>query len=158
MTSGLRLLAQDAADLAIISAMLQDAIIPLEDMLFEKREGRFTLVANRFRWEGEAMAGGAWPSSHRTKPLFERVNAAVVIEHVTAVAYRGFDPRDRQAMLALLAIQVQPAQTEGTEQTLTLDFSGISSLMLKVSALSVALRDLGEPWPTHCRPGHEHDA
>lgn len=47
----LRLLARGQEDLQIIAACLQDALVPLADVLYQKREKRFVMVANRFRWE-----------------------------------------------------------------------------------------------------------
>jgi len=47
----LRLLARDEEDLAVISAILQDALIPVSEMAYLPDERRFALVANRFRWE-----------------------------------------------------------------------------------------------------------
>jgi hypothetical protein len=51
MTGPLKLRAEDAEDLDVVSACLQDAIVPLSDMEFLAGEKRFVLVANRFRWE-----------------------------------------------------------------------------------------------------------
>src|ERR1700759_2356224 len=49
----LRLRAEDAEDLAVISAVVQDALISVKDLTWERAEHRFTLVANRFRWESK---------------------------------------------------------------------------------------------------------
>ena len=57
----LKLLARGREDLEIIAACLQDALVPLADVLYQKREKRFVMVANRFRWEllgpGDEAAG-----------------------------------------------------------------------------------------------------
>ena len=45
----LRLLAQDADDLAVISAALQDAVTRIGDIQWEAAAGRLTLAFNRFR-------------------------------------------------------------------------------------------------------------
>ncbi len=47
----LHLWAQDAEDLLVISASLQDAVIKASDMAFDKSQKRFALMANRFCWE-----------------------------------------------------------------------------------------------------------
>ena len=49
--AGLRLRAEDSDDLAVISACLQDSLVPVRDLAYLPDEGRFMLVANRFRWE-----------------------------------------------------------------------------------------------------------
>jgi len=47
----LRLLAEDAVDLQIISAALQDAIMRPVDISWEKDARRLTIVLSRFCWE-----------------------------------------------------------------------------------------------------------
>ena len=47
----LRLLAEDADDLQIISAALQDAIMRPVDIRWEKEARRLTVVLSRFCWE-----------------------------------------------------------------------------------------------------------
>ena len=53
MTKGqlLKLRANDKEDLSVISTILQDSLITVNEMLFLKKESRFAFVANRFRWE-----------------------------------------------------------------------------------------------------------
>ena len=48
-----RLRAVDQADLAVIAAMLQDALLPMMDIAFQPAENRFVAVANRYRWENK---------------------------------------------------------------------------------------------------------
>ena len=50
----LRLRAEDAEDLAVISACLQDALVSVRDLAYDRAARNFMLVANRFRWEGGA--------------------------------------------------------------------------------------------------------
>jgi hypothetical protein len=47
----LRLLAEDAEDLQVISAALQDAVVKVGDICWEPKSRRLTLELNRFRWE-----------------------------------------------------------------------------------------------------------
>ena len=49
--SGLKLMALDGEDLAIISTHMQDSVFKLKDVSFEPRPGQFVLSANRFVWE-----------------------------------------------------------------------------------------------------------
>src|SRR5213079_3395622 len=74
----LRLRAEDAEDLAVISACLQDALVSVRDLAYD-REGRtFVLVANRFRWEArEAERGEAG--------RFERTVCGVAFGEVESV-------------------------------------------------------------------------
>ena len=50
-TSALKLHAQSSDDIKILSALLQDALIAGADMVFDKAENTFMLVANRYCWE-----------------------------------------------------------------------------------------------------------
>ena len=50
-TSALKLHAQSSDDIEMLSALLQDALIAGADMVFDKAENTFMLVANRYCWE-----------------------------------------------------------------------------------------------------------
>ncbi len=54
----LQLLAEDAEDLKVISAALQDAVGAIGDIRYEKSSRRLTIAFNRFRWEAGAAKGG----------------------------------------------------------------------------------------------------
>ena len=60
MPDPLRLLAEDADDLSVISAALQDAVARIGDIAYEKASRRLTLAFNRYRWEqgGERVRCG----------------------------------------------------------------------------------------------------
>ena len=51
--SRLRLLAQDADDLAVISAAMQDAVAKVGDISYEAKARLLTLAFNRYCWEAE---------------------------------------------------------------------------------------------------------
>ena len=50
----LRLAANDAEDLEVLSARLQDAVFKLKDAVWQPKKRRFILLVNRLQWE----AGG----------------------------------------------------------------------------------------------------
>ena len=127
----LRLKAEDDEDLAIISAVLQDAMVLVGDMVYEAENKRFVLVANRFRRENEA----------------ERTMTGLRIDGVTAVKRRDFDPRDSERLLVLLAVRSVPG-------AIYLDFAGGASIRLESGGILCHLDDFGEPWPTRFRPRH----
>src|SRR5437764_5030702 len=94
----LRLRAEDADDLAIISACVQDALVSVRDLAYDRDAQSFMLVANRFCWEcGGEAAGGA--------PPFERTLCGVAFEEVEGVAYRGFHRNEEDRILCFLAIR-----------------------------------------------------
>src|SRR5437764_3732668 len=75
----LRLRAEDAEDLAVISACLQDALVSVRDLAYDREARSFVLVANRFRWErcGDGEA------------IFERSLCGLAFDAIEHVAYRG---------------------------------------------------------------------
>jgi len=138
----LRLRAEDADDLAVISAVVQDALVSVKDLTYDRAERRFTLVANRFRWESQA-------GSPDGAPPFERTLCAVAFSEVDRVAYRGFRRSGDERILSLLAIR--PGSKSGT---IDLEFSGDAAVRLGVAAIRVRATDIGEPWPTAWQPDH----
>jgi hypothetical protein len=142
----LRLRAEDADDLAVISAVVQDALISVKDLTYDRTAKRFTLVANRFRWEAKPPEsnGGAEGGL-----AYERRLCAVTFDAVESAAYRGFRRRDDDRILSLLAIR--PGDGPGT---IDLEFSGNATLRLVVSTIKAYATDLGEAWPTSWQPDH----
>ncbi|WP_114393646.1 DUF2948 family protein [Oleisolibacter albus] len=150
MATGLKLRAGDAEDLKVVSAMVQDAIVPICDIAFLAEEQSFIVIANRFRWEcadraDGISAGGPTPDADCS---FERTNCALRFHGVSRASYRNLDLRDRTQMLNLLAV-------EAGEGGVLLHFSGGHGIRLEVSGLDVRLEDIGEPWPTGLKPCHE---
>jgi DUF2948 family protein len=134
----LKLLARDEEDLAVISAILQDALIPVSEMAYLPEDRRFALVANRFRWEAP---------HDRPRDNFERRFTGLSIGGVTGVRRRGFRPGDPTRILALLAVR----RVAGALQ---LDFAGGASIRLETGEILCHLDDLSEPWPTRWQPRH----
>src|SRR5258708_30319814 len=90
----LRLRAEDAEDLAVISACVQDALVSVRDLTYDRDGRRFVAVANRFRREAAAAA-----------PPFERTMCALAFDNVDGVTYRGFRRSDDDRILSLLPIR-----------------------------------------------------
>ena len=134
----LRLKAEDEEDLAVLSAVLQDALVAVGDMAFQPVERRFVLVANRFRHEDDAKA----PPESR-----ERVMTGLRIDNVTGVKRRGFNPGEAERLLVLLAVGAGAG-------AIYLDFAGGVSIRLESGRILCHLDDFGEPWPTRFRPSH----
>jgi hypothetical protein len=163
---GLKLRARDGADLAIIAACLQDALVRPRDMTYLAAEKRFAFVANRFRWEAAAKGTGDSPSGmaagrsqasqeadaefadgETQGPLFQRVHCGVCFDRVRGVKMRGFSPAKGPEFLELLTVQAQ-----GDE--ILLMFAGNAAVRLEVEAVRCHFEDLGEAWPTAWRPEH----
>ena len=67
-------------DLAVLSSLLQDAMINNLDFHFSKKEKTFLFVANRFCWENVA--------SKTKEKAFQRVISGVNIQNVTSVKHK----------------------------------------------------------------------
>lgn len=141
MTERLKLRVTDFDDLAVISSILQDALTPIADMLFEPDQFRFVLAVNRFRWED---AG----DGHVEGRIYERQRCGIRFEQVSAVRMRGIDHNRRDEILSLLAIKA-----EG-ENIVDLVFAGGGVIRLEIGGLLCHLDDFDEPWPTMRRPTH----
>lgn len=138
--SPLRLRAETAEDLAVLAAVLQDAVGTLGDAAWLAKRQRFAAVLNRFRWETGPRRRG------------ERVRAALGVEHVRGVRALGLDPKDKATVVNLLDLAFEPAG-DGSG-TLRLVLSGGAEIALSVDALEVTVTDLSQPWPARAVPGH----
>lgn len=150
MARCLKLKAEDADDLRVMSAYLQDAIVPIGEIGWLREEGRFVLVANRFKWETCEAAPVTVPAGRKPGFPYERTHAGLRVEGVTAVKARGIDLKDRAQILSLLAV-------EAGEGHILFHFSGGGCIRVDAPAIDVRLEDVGEPWPTDRMPHHALD-
>ena len=137
----LKLRAKDAEDIQIISAVLQDSVVPLCDMVFQEEAKSFVAVAQRLRRE----AGVSGCS--------ERICSALTINGVVSIQTHGIDQHHSERMLDLLAIILEPSQKQ-----LNLVFAGDAGIRLDLETCSVVVEDFGESWPSVCHPCHEEGA
>ena len=140
MTRRLALIARDAEDLEVISSLLQDAVVPVNEIAFVPEEGRFVLIASRFRRDRE-------PGEENPDGVFERVNCALRFERVEAVKRRNLDPARRSGVLSLLAIRREAEYIE-------LVFSGGGAIRLIADRIACRVDDLDLRWPTRLKPDH----
>lgn len=141
----LRLRAESPEDLAVLSALTQDAVGKAGNAHYAPRRRRFSLLLYRFRWEDRARA-------ERERRPFERVAAALTIDDVLRVRAAGIDPRERETVLNLLGLTFEPGE-DGAGR-LILACSGGATLSLDVECLSVGLVDLTRPWAAGGQPQH----
>lgn len=138
MTQAIRVLAQDADDLAVIAAALQDAVGRIGDISYEPAARRLTLVFNRYRWEAKGK---------------ERVRAAVQLGGVEKVQARKLRRNARDAVVELLNISFEPGEAPSGAVIFT--FAGGGDLRAQVECLDVVLADVSAPWPTPRTPRHD---
>ena len=131
----LRLLAEDADDLQIISAALQDAILRHVDIVWEKQARTLTIAFSRFCWE----CGGT------------RVMCAMQFGDVQGVKSRRLS-RSPDASLELLALDFIPTETPGGKVILM--FAGGGDLRVDVECLDAVVTDISERWPARIVPTH----
>ncbi len=143
----LHLLGGDADDVKVISALLQDAVLPVTEMGWKPKQRRFAVLVNRFRWEDR-------PAAEAAGRAYERVRSVLVVEDVMAVRTQGFDRADRDLVLSVLALEFLPGQ-DGAG-TLTLVLAGDGAVALEVEALDLRLEDVTRPYraPSGKVPDH----
>ena len=134
----LRLLAQDAEALAVISAAMQDAVAKVGDVSFEPKARRLTVAFNRYRWE----AGGG-----------ERVRSALQLGGVLKVETRKIRRDAPDAVLEILAVTFEPGAAPGGVVTLSCAAGG--DIRATVECVEAVLADVSKPWPTPRKPAHE---
>jgi len=144
----LRLKAESAEDLMVISTLVQDAVGTAGDVAWMPRKHRLVVLVNRFRWENGLE--GAGPSTHP----YERVRSALTIESALGVRARGLDPADKGRVYELLALTFAPG--EGCAGTLSLALAGGAELAVEVECLDVALADLSQPWAAKAGKAPKH--
>ena len=149
----LRLLARDEDDVAVVSALLQDAIIPGADMEFNRKTNQFIIVANRFCWEIQPLDG---VTSSDGKPVHQRRLCGICIRHVTAVQHHNWPDMRQDALFNLLALRyVGMSKHTGEGVVLQFEFSGGSSLRLSTDDINITLADLDAGHPTSLQPAHD---
>ncbi len=146
----LRLMALDEADLEVISAHCQDAVMRLDDMAYLPNEQRFAMVLNRFDWES---AHEGQQTSHKDRKHYQRRRAALRFECVKKAKVHNLDLAKKANVVKLLSINFQV--TTPPSGDIYLIFSGGSEIKLEVECIESALKDLGAVWQTPSRPDHK---
>jgi len=142
-----KLRAEDADDLAVISACLQDALVAVRDLAFVQQDQTFLMVANRFRWERASRPAHG-------EAGYQRILCGITFGAVASVSYHGFRRTEDERILSLLAIW--PA-LDGQANAIQLEFSRGATIRLEADRILCHAQDLGEPWPTPWQPSHDVD-
>lgn len=143
MNSGFTLAAEDAADLEVISARLQDAVAQMKDLVYLPKRRRFAALFNRFQWEAEARKGDL------------RVRSGLHFEGVLSVKSQKLKCGAPDAVISLLAIRFTPMGGEDPGGTVELVFAGGGALKLEVECIDAGLSDVSGVWAARGRPEHE---
>ena len=143
----LRLAAEDADDLEVISTLIQDAVFPASEMRWDKKARRFGVLINRFRWEDHDRAQHA-------ERGFERVQSVLAFDDVKAVQSQGIQRGDADMVHALLSVIWEKGQDGSGRIVLTL--AGDGAVALEAECLNVTLQDVTRPYlaPSGKAPHH----
>ena len=143
----LRLKAMDAEDLAVVAALVQDAIFPAGELRWDRKARRIAILLNRFRWEDAENA-------QNRRRDYERVQAILAFEDVMRVQSQGVDKSDPDMVFSLLSISFLPTEDGAGRVEMTLAGDGV--IGLDVEALEVVLRDVTRPYaaPSGKAPSH----
>ena len=140
------LAAEDAEDLQIISAKLQDAVGRVGDLVWLPKARRFAALLNRFKWENKRSSDNL------------RVRSGLYFNSVLSAKSHKIMRGDPDAVLSLLAIRFTQKGAEDPGGTVELIFSGGGSIQLEVEALDAGLSDESGHWAALGRPDHETDS
>lgn len=140
----LKLLALDEEDLLVISSMMQDAVMKMSDLDYDRKSGHFLCATNRFAWEKKRSF---FARNH------ERRRTYLVFKQVTHAQFRGIDPKKQDHVMSLLAINFKPID-QGPEGQIEFVLSGQGAILLDVECIEVQMTDMGAAWGTRSRPKH----
>jgi len=143
----LRLLAKDKEEVDILSAQLQDSLLPLTSVHFDKDAKTFTCLVNRFCWEHL--------DAHPEEERYYRVHSGFSVSNVLCVHKRNFHQSHPERVLNLLIITVDEPQKG--QFNIHLLFSGDKEIRLEVESIHCQLGDVDHPWHTSKRPMHLHE-
>lgn len=143
----LALIARDADDLQVMSALVQDAIFPASEMRWTVKDRRFAILLNRFRWEDANDAAGG-------KRGVERVQSVLMVSDVAAMRSQGVPKGDADTVLSLLEVTFRPGEDGTGHVTMTLAGDGV--IECQVEALELMLKDVTRPYlaPSRKTPAH----
>lgn len=141
----LKLRAQDATDLSVISTFLQDALIPLVGMHYDINTRSFSLFGHRFCWEKK-------PRVQENQTFYQRVYSFLHFNQVNTIKTQGISAaKNPNDTLNLLSI------TSEDPTHILLTFSGGKKILLTVSQIAAHLHDTDTNWPTSVKPQHEEN-
>ena len=139
--------AETPEDVAVLSALVQDAVLPVTEMRWDRRSRKLVLLINRFRWEDRTAAELA-------RRRYERVQSLLVIGGVLSVASQGIDRSEADLVVSILALSWE-AGAEGAGRVV-LTLAGDGAIAAGVECLDLTLKDVTQPYlaPSGKVPDH----
>jgi len=138
------LAAEDAEDLGILSARLQDAVVQVRDLVWLPKSRRFAAILNRFKWE----------DAQKSRSSNLRVRSRLSFDRVLSVKSHKirYDP---DAVASLLTVKFTPNGGDDPSGLIELIFAGGGLIRLEVECIDASLSDLSGEWAARGRPRHE---
>ncbi|MFT7047146.1 MAG: hypothetical protein ACJAYH_002432 [Celeribacter sp.] len=143
----LHLKARDAQDLTILSALCQDAVVPMGEISYDAGQRRFAMLLNRFRWEDADRA------AKRSRPV-ERVQSVLLFDDVMSAKSSGVSAAKKDTIISVLAINFTAGKDGMGAVDITL--AGDGDILLNVEALDVTLKDVTRPYVAPSKKQPEH--
>jgi len=144
----LNLGAQDAEDLQVISSLIQDAVLTVNEINWNRMERQTVFLLKRFRWEDVELA-----KQQGRDP--ERVKSLLVIQNATGLASHGIDRKQTDAILSLMSLEFSGAEDGVGDMILT--FSGDGAMKVQIDGLDITLRDVTRPYVAPSKHVPHHD-
>ena len=138
----------DTSDLEIVSSLIQDSILPANEIKWFPNSDKLALLVNRFRWEDKDL-------DLSQGKIVERVQSLLMISHVKSVSSSGFSPKQKDKVLSILSISFDG--DDGGFGNVLIILSGNGGIRVGVDALEINLRDVTMPYmaPSGLSPWHD---
>ena len=132
----IHLYGSDIEDYEVLSALIQDAAIPISEMKFDQVEKQFFLVCSRFSWESRLQHGDN-----------KRIVSGICFDNVIEVKKKNFPSFNSVNILNFLTLKKVTGFIE-------LIFSNNILIKLVGNNISFRIDDLNKEWPTIFSPNH----
>ena len=129
----MRLNAIDTDELKIISTVLKDGLIEVNDVKYLPSIRSFVAMITRFMWEEQAI-----------NKINLRTKAVLFFEEVLSVTSKNIDQTDKKNVLELLDFNYYTNKNKNLE--IELLFKNDATIKIETELVKCKLEDRGEPW------------
>lgn len=142
----LKLLAADIQDLTVMASAMQDAIVNIGGIYFDKDARALTLRMTRYAYEA---------NDNKNKP--RRVEAGLRIDGILSLQSQGIDRKNAASFMVILDINFEPSATPSDDPSgqLNILFAGGGMLRAHIEALDLILADTDNNRVTKMTPNHD---
>ena len=123
----------DTDELKIISTILQDGLIEVNDIKYLPSIRSFFLMITRFMWEEKIV-----------NKVDQRIKAVLSFEDVLSVYSKNIDKLNKNKTLELVTFNYYPNNSKNIE--IELLFKNDAIIKLETEIIKCKLQDQGKPW------------